>query len=81
MQFVRSDYGHLVAMLEPIVNVKAKEDLACCLVSIAQKLNFARDFLVDIIMAEVDGQGPLKNLYLTLYDLGVVGQIKNRAAA
>ena len=43
-------------LLEPVISVKAKQDLATSLVHILQKLGKANQFLSDIVMADVDRQ-------------------------
>ena len=57
LQYLTTDYCKLCKVLEPVVSVKDKEDIATCLVHIMQKLNKAKDFLTDIIMAEVSQLG------------------------
>lgn len=47
----------LCDVLEPVVSVKDKEDIATCLVNVLEKLGKAKDFLTDIIMAEVSKLG------------------------
>ena len=46
-------------ILEPQVSVKAKEELATSLVHILQRRGRAKEFLTDIVMAEVDKLGML----------------------
>ncbi len=47
----------LAEVLEPIVSVKAKEEIATTMVNIMQHLGCAKQFLSDIVMAEVDRLG------------------------
>ncbi|KAK2149018.1 hypothetical protein LSH36_471g02009 [Paralvinella palmiformis] len=54
IDFVEIDYSLLVDILEPQVSVKAKEELATSLVHILQRRGRAKEFLTDIVMAEVD---------------------------
>ena len=58
-QYIETDYSILVEVLEPLISVKGKEELATCLVNILHKHGHAKDFLVDIVMAEVDKLGRL----------------------
>ena len=43
--------------LEPVVGVKAKEDIATALVAVMQREGYAQKFLSDIVMADVDKNG------------------------
>ena len=61
LQYLTTDYCKLCEVLEPVVSVKDKEDIATCLVHIMQKLNKAKDFLTDIIMTEVSQLGKFEN--------------------
>ena len=56
-QYIETDYSMLVEVLEPQISVKGKEEIATSLVHILQKRNQCKDFLVDIVMAEVDKLG------------------------
>jgi len=40
--------------LEPVVGVKAKEDIATALVHVMQKENLAKEFLSDIVMMDIE---------------------------
>ena len=59
-QYTHRDYAVLVEVLEPMISVKAKEEIASCLVNIMQKLGQAKEFLTDIVMAEMDRLGNIK---------------------
>ncbi|XP_074653914.1 disabled homolog 2-interacting protein-like isoform X2 [Tubulanus polymorphus] len=54
IQYLTDNYLVLVDVLEPLVSVKAKTDVATSLVHIFQNLGQAKKFLTDIVMAEVD---------------------------
>ena len=56
-QYVQTDYHVLVEVLEPVLAVRAKEELATSLVHILHKTGHAQDFLTDIIMVEVNKLG------------------------
>ena len=44
-------------MLEPVVGVKAKEEIATALVAVMQREGYAHKFLSDIVMADVHKNG------------------------
>ena len=44
-------------LLEPVIGVKAKEDIATALVAVMQREGYAQKFLADIVMADVDKIG------------------------
>ena len=54
---MEKDHARLVRALEPVVKVKMKEELASCLVRVMQKRHFARRFLSDVVMDEVERTG------------------------
>uniref|UniRef100_T1IJS3 Serine/threonine-protein phosphatase 1 regulatory subunit 10 n=1 Tax=Strigamia maritima TaxID=126957 RepID=T1IJS3_STRMM len=54
LNYLKNNYLKLCEMLEPVISIKAKEDLASTLVNIMQKENIAQKFLSDIVMADVD---------------------------
>ena len=56
-QYLQKDYTELVAILEPLISVKAKEEIATCMVKILLKLNCVQNFLEDIVMVEVNKSG------------------------
>ncbi|XP_050524754.1 ras GTPase-activating protein raskol-like isoform X2 [Daktulosphaira vitifoliae] len=54
LQYLCTDYKTICEILEPVVGVKAKEDIATALVHVMQKQNLAKDFLSDIVMMDIE---------------------------
>lgn len=57
LEYLRTDYRPLCEVLEPVIGVKAKEDISTALVHIMQKQGLAKEFLSDIVMMDIDRIG------------------------
>jgi len=57
VKYVKANYQSLVEGLEPMLSVRAKEDIACSLVHILQREQLARRFLCDTVISEVPKHG------------------------
>ncbi|XP_023708740.1 probable Ras GTPase-activating protein isoform X4 [Cryptotermes secundus] len=54
LQFLKTEYKPLCEALEPVIGVKAKEDIATAMVHIMQREGLAQKFLADIVMMDID---------------------------
>ncbi|KAK7789430.1 hypothetical protein R5R35_004961 [Gryllus longicercus] len=54
LQFLKLEYSSLCELLEPVISVKAKEDIATALVHVMQREGVARQFLADLVMMDID---------------------------
>lgn len=57
MQYLKTDYKSVCEVLEPVIGVKAKEDIATALVSVMQREGLAKEFLADIVMMDIERIG------------------------
>ncbi|XP_055350428.1 LOW QUALITY PROTEIN: disabled homolog 2-interacting protein-like [Paramacrobiotus metropolitanus] len=54
IEYLKSNYVELCRFLEPRIGIKAKEEIATCLVNIMHKMGWASLFLVDVVMEELN---------------------------
>lgn len=64
LQYLKSDYKPLCEVLEPVIGVKAKEDIATALVHVMQREGLAKQFLADIVMMDIDRVGKLHDTFI-----------------
>lgn len=61
LAYLRTDYRPICEVLEPVVGVKAKEDIATAMIHVLHSEGLARQFLADVVMMDVDRVGTYKN--------------------
>ncbi|XP_032452988.1 probable Ras GTPase-activating protein isoform X4 [Nasonia vitripennis] len=53
LEYLKTDYAALCEKLEPVIGVKAKEDIATALVAVMQREKRAPQFLADLVMMDI----------------------------
>ncbi|XP_058801662.1 ras GTPase-activating protein raskol isoform X2 [Phymastichus coffea] len=53
LEYLKTDYQALCEKLEPVIGVKAKEDIATALVAVMQREKRAPQFLADLVMMDI----------------------------
>ena len=56
-QYLKENATSLCQLLEPVLSVKAKEDIATTLINIMQAENCAITFLVDLVYTDIQTNG------------------------
>ena len=58
-QYLTTEYSILTEVMENLVGIRDKEDIATTMIHILQKLDKAKLFLTDVVISEVTRQGQL----------------------
>lgn len=53
LEYLKTDYTSLCEKLEPVIGVKAKEDIATALIAVMQREKRAPQFLADLVMMDI----------------------------
>ncbi|XP_029848549.3 ras GTPase-activating protein raskol isoform X1 [Ixodes scapularis] len=53
LQYLKQNFGELCRLLEPVLGVRLKEEIATGLVSVMHRENMAREFLTELVMADL----------------------------
>ncbi|KAG8228210.1 hypothetical protein J437_LFUL004335 [Ladona fulva] len=61
LEYLKNEYSTVCEALEPVVGVRAKEDIATALVHVMQREGLAQDFLADLVMMDIHRVG--KHIY------------------
>lgn len=60
LEYLRTNYMTVCEILEPVVSVKAKDDIAQVLLRILQACGIAKEFLVNLVIAEINSLGKIR---------------------
>lgn len=78
-QYLKSDYKGICEVLEPVIGVKAKEDIATALVHVMQREGLAKEFLADIVMMDIERIGESNRNFqysiINIFSLYQTGQL------
>lgn len=60
-------------MLEPVISVKAKEDIATSMIHIMQREGIARNFLADLVLMEIDriGEADINYIFPSFFGISL----------
>lgn len=67
LEYLKTDYAPLCEKLEPVIGVKAKEDIATALVAVMQREKKAPQFLADLVMMDIHRIGQF-SLFIKLIE-------------
>lgn len=63
-QYLKSEYRQVVDTLEPVVDVKSKEEIAVSMVTLSHSLDCVASFISDIVITEFNRSG-LKPFFMS----------------